>query len=211
MIRLAVVVLLVATCTRLTTATTASTLYAALPAVVDIEGPGCTGVVALSPWIVLTAKHCVQATDAAAPVDAASLTVRIGERRLHVWALSTSAGAYSVDLRGALDGRDVAALLLAEPAPVTPARLALDALPEAGDLVVFASRHRVQAGVARVTAADSRRVVTEALTCAGDSGGPLFDLHGRVLALASLRTSGPCGRGPSLFTPIGALDALAHD
>ena len=162
-------------------------LAGALDAVVAIDGAGCSGTVVVSRFLVLTAKHCVQRADAEAPVEPATLAVLVGadprapRARLPVRQVVTVPGRYGADLRGALAGRDLALLVLAAPAPVVPARLALD--ERRPDLVVAVGYRGVgrelgprAAHPGRVGTTDARRIVTSPLTCPGDSGGPLLDL-----------------------------------
>ena len=147
-----------------------------------------------------------------------------------VRAVRTTPGAFSVvgrssEPRGALIGVDVAVLLLSQPANVAP----LEVVRQSPASNVGNSVRAIGFGQApELASAVGRKLITEtvlvdltsgiqlgstiapdlvapATSCRGDSGGPLLDLQGRVIAVASFALTagfGSCGVGVSGYNRI---------
>ncbi len=201
-----------------------------LGALVQVVGPRgvCSGTV-VSPCVVVTAKHCVQAPGAA-DADAVGELFVIEEpetsqesestirRQLRVRSVLTPPGAYTTEpLRfSGIVGGDVAALVLADNAESTPVSLAGSFSPEwLGQVVIAAGYGFVPEGLAGERRAARRRLLrrlssvafTESAICEGDSGGPLFSPEGALFAVASFGQTF-CGEGLSGYTLIAPFREL---
>ncbi len=140
-------------------------------ATVEVLPARCTGAVVESPWLIATAKHCVE--------EGKSLRVRVAgaERQAVVVAED--------------DVADQVVLVLDEPAAVTPLGI-VRRIPIAGTVLYFhgnPARPRWQAArLDRVGECPSLPHLPNALFTSidgtpGDSGAPLVDLLGRVVGL----------------------------
>ncbi len=194
------------------------------PAVVALvntaTGGLCTATV-VSPWIVLTAKHCVQSPGAEGPSRAADFVVTVGpsvlepERTHEVARVATTPGTWDLTevggTRGALVNVDVAVLTLREPTDLAPAPIhpeVIEGLP-GGEVTVIGygrtpdgdNAHKYRT-TATLTTRSGNVLIAGAAVCTGDSGGPVLNEAGELIAVVSL---GParCGDGPSAFNVIG--------
>ncbi|MBL8685479.1 MAG: trypsin-like serine protease [Myxococcales bacterium] len=197
-----------------------------------IRGGLCTAVL-VAPRVVLTAKHCVQLAGEARPLPPQELTVRLAtegsaslsdrDERVEVTAIRTTTGAWRESIAGpiGLAGRDLAVLELARVTSATPIGYALDfvrreSVGAAVTVVGFGADARGVIGVRRAARATVRSIAENelrvgALGCDGDSGAPMLDATGRVVALLS-QSSAPCGEGETVFSglaPIAEELALA--
>lgn len=190
-----------------------------------MRGGLCTGVL-VAPRVVLTAKHCAQLSGESRPLPPNELTVRVTapsstalsdhDERVEVVAIRTTAGPWRDSLSGPLGlaGRDLAVLELARPTSATPASFALDfvrreSIGAAVTVVGFGADSRGALGVRRVGHATVRAIVgdelrTGPLGCDGDSGAPMLDARGRVVAILS-QSSAPCGEGETLFSGLSPI------
>jgi hypothetical protein len=140
---------------------------------VQLEPIGCTGVVAASPEIVLTARHCV-------PGDTARVQVRFAD-----------GSEQTADVAAVDDAADQAVLRLREPAAIVPLPLVRRPLI-AGTVLFFEghpSRPRFQsARLDRIGQCPGLPKLQNALFTSidgvpGDSGAPLVDGLARVVGL----------------------------
>ncbi|GHH04048.1 trypsin-like serine protease [Comamonas sp. JC664] len=158
----------------------------------------CTGTL-VSPRVLLTAAHCVENADAPqvyAVVFAeetahasAAQRVRVAEGRLHpAWRPGVN---------------DIGVLLLAGDAPVTPLALepwalSSDSVGRLARVVGFGSDAQGvtglrRGGLSRITSVDANTFAIEAapaMSCGGDSGGPVFVAHDGVEHLAGITSFG---------------------
>jgi hypothetical protein len=173
------------------------------------EGAGCTGV-AISPRVVLTAKHCVEGTDASQwrvlvgydplPIEGREAEYTLAELRL-------VPGDHEVD-------RDLAIALLASDFTFPTRRYAFSLPPGAtvGSVVSFEGYGNTAAGDGTTAGTRNGRsgtlaevqagaLVASVGVCSGDSGGPLLDASGIVLGVAHDILSEDC-QGTARFTRV---------
>lgn len=151
----------------------------------------CTGTL-VAPRVVITAAHCV----GDAPVNA--LEVFFGPDITGPGTrIAVSGGRAHPDYDPVTHANDVAALILARDAPVAPIPLA-SAVPDLTNMPVLLVGYGITAGsatdvglaragtarVMEVTAAELRMVPDPAMSCRGDSGGPVLS-GGQIVGVTS--------------------------
>lgn len=158
----------------------------------------CLGV-AIDAETVITAKHCVQRVNDMAPLHPGRFIVVGSGSGRQVVAVEPIPGGYQQ--LGELVGRDLA-ILEVRGEPLEGAKMTNTPLGS-GDEVFFLPRDGGDARSGAVRASTSRELMTDPLTCEGDSGGPLFDSRGSVVGIASWRSGSQCGDGLSAFVQLG--------
>jgi V8-like Glu-specific endopeptidase len=172
----------------------------------------CTGTL-ITPRVVLTAKHCVQAEDAARPYSPGVFTIGFGSRagatrNVRVTRVYTTPGVYTTSsttgLGGAIVGVDIGVLVLATPqTDVTPIPVRRDAptdqLGQSYTAIGFGQTPSGESGVKYKTTstigAIRGRVIYSAETiCPGDSGGPMIQETPtrQIIGVASFGAIGSC-------------------
>lgn len=200
-------------------------LTAALAASVFLADRACSGVVVGSPRVVATAAHCL-------PKDGDSAMVRFSDGQ------SQQAKVHWVDVE-----RDLALLVAPEASTVTPLRVSAS-LPKLREPLLFLGRpDRAQARhavVDRLGPCPSlpklpAAAFTDLSAVPGDSGAPLVDSRGRVVALvhggarchiavpahplwrviaalpADVRAARPAPGGSRVVPPVAGPAAVAGD
>jgi V8-like Glu-specific endopeptidase len=194
------------------------------PAVVLVSAFGglCTGTL-ITPNVVLTAKHCVQASGASGPYPTSVFTVGVGNAQgdtenYRVRYVEAPPGVYTASrttgLGGALVGIDVGVLVLREDVPdVEPIPIRRD---EPQDLIGgeftaigFGQRPDGRAGLKYRTTGtldtiNNTVLYTAEVICSGDSGGPMIQEtpERRVVGVASFGQAESC---PSLTDGYNGL------
>jgi V8-like Glu-specific endopeptidase len=191
-----------------------------MPAVVALinrtTGGLCTGTL-VSPWVVLTAKHCVQGPDTEELYPASDFIVGFGpaidafHELVEVLSTATTPGAWTITdvggVAGALLNVDVGVVTLVRPVNVEPIpmhRETITGIPGA-ELTVVGYGGRPGGGIGEkwrtTTTAMAQSgfvIVGTPAVCGGDSGGPVLNDVGEIIAVSSLGPS-DCGAGQSAY------------
>lgn len=188
-------------------------------AVARVTGSGglCTGTV-ISPYAVLTAKHCVF-DESNRMLPASSFLVVVGDDVTRASGIDRSFGALEIRTTPGNDisrdieyGNDIAIVLTAADIG-TPIREVARRGPRSGEAITIVGFGRTSGateeggvkyrGSANVNRIGSRVFETTGTswTCLGDSGGPAFVSSGEVLGITSYGISG-CTRSNSFYTRV---------
>ena len=173
----------------------------------------CTGTL-IAPNVVLTAKHCVQASGQDGPYPITAFTVGVGSqigetRDYRVRYVDTTPGVYNqsmtTGLSGEIFGVDVALLILREPVVgVTPIPIRRDRpddrVGQPFTAIGFGQRPDGAAGTKYKTegtvgsVGDDGIIFTAQVICSGDSGGPMIQEtpERRLIGVASFGQAGAC-------------------
>lgn len=181
------------------------------------DGAACTGAI-ISPYVVLTAAHCV--ASGSSPAPASRFRIYVGSSTRQFTAEYRVSQVHMLP-GGGFSGReanDVALLVLSSPARETPIELGRESPTSA-----LAGRTLTAVGYGQTPSGGSgtKYVVDTRLdgyqggfifvpptVCSGDSGGPLLSDNGRVYGVASFiyspdgRTEPRCGTAPGAYNEI---------
>jgi len=150
--------------------------------------PQCLGVRVALGWV-LTAQHCVQPLGQ--PTFAPARLAVAGGSVMGVVVRRDSAESL-----GALTGADLALVRI----PGIDGPLVTVGSPSPAASCASVRRH-LNPVAAPTLAVDETTVYTDALTRPGDSGGPLLDLYGDAVGIASWKGA---SNGPAVYTRIDA-------
>ncbi|MGE0789393.1 MAG: trypsin-like serine protease [Sandaracinaceae bacterium] len=185
--------------------------------VYNLRGAACTGTV-ISPYVVLTANHCVEVSDGV-PGAPSGFRVYVGSSTRALTAEYTIAQVRPVPNAG-LNGReanDVALLVLATPAAEAPMGLYRGPASNLWGMTVtsigYGQTPTGASGTKYRTSEladgyDSGFVFVQPSVCPGDSGGPLVAPDGTVAGVASFifspdgRSQPTCGTAPGAYNEI---------
>lgn len=176
------------------------------------RGFSCTGAL-LNTRIIITAKHCVQHPNKTQPQPATDIKVEvIGEilmRQLEVEQIVALDGVFNYDLSGELLGRDIALLILKKNLPkklnsfdIPPEELMSTEFLVAKLQPQDSGQFKEIYSEVEIIDRDSHQIYTAPVTCGGDSGAPLISIHGELIGIASMKSTGPCRSGVSIFTSL---------
>lgn len=182
----------------------------------NTSGSACTASI-ISPYVVLTANHCVESGGAPAP--ASRFRVYVGSSTRALSAEYRVASVRPVPNAGlsSREANDLALLVLASPARETPIEIGRQR-PQAlfghpvtaigyGQTPTGGSGTKYRAQTA-IQGFDNGFVFVEPSVCSGDSGGPLIGEDGAVYGVASFiyspdgSTEPRCGTAPGAYNEI---------
>lgn len=184
----------------------------------NVRGSACTASI-ISPYVVLTANHCVEVGGSTAAASSFRIYVGPSTSRLTAeYRVSDVRPVPGAGLGGGRSGNDLALLVLATPARETPLEIGRGrpVVALAGQTMTAVGYGQTPSGGSGIkyTATmgidgfDGGFIFVEPSVCSGDSGGPLIAPDGMVYGVASFTYSTDGSTRPTCGTAPGAYNEI---